>query len=178
MLTILLTSCGTPQSINEDQIKKIQNLESKADKGDSSAQYELGEIYYIGDGVSKNLPKAFILFSKAAEMGLPEAQYSLGYIYKNGIGIEIDEKKSVQWFEAAAKNGVIIAQYNLGMSYLNGIGTDVDLIKAYAWLKIAREHGTADAQNSLLLAENKLDESNLKKANLFYQSVVKEMSKD
>ncbi|MGN0144237.1 MAG: sel1 repeat family protein, partial [Clostridium sp.] len=41
------------------------------------AQYNLGEMYYHGKGVVKNLDKAYDLYKKAAEHGLKDAQYVL-----------------------------------------------------------------------------------------------------
>lgn len=44
-------------------------------------QSELGDCYYQGDGVQKNVEKALDMFQKAAEKGSIRAQYDLGWYY-------------------------------------------------------------------------------------------------
>ena len=61
-------------------------LDEKAQGGDAQAQYALGVIYYMGDGVKKDSVKAAQYFLKAAEQGDERAQYFLEVVYMRGEG--------------------------------------------------------------------------------------------
>ena len=47
------------------------------------AQYDLGGMYYNGQGVAKNYAEAMKWFRKAADQGSANAQYGLGVMYDN-----------------------------------------------------------------------------------------------
>ena len=57
-----------------------------AEQGEKEAQYNLGVMYYSGDGVLQDYAKAFELFTKSAEQGNARAQFNLGVMYENGEG--------------------------------------------------------------------------------------------
>ena len=61
-------------------------LYEKAQGGDAQAQYALGVIYYMGDGVKKDSVKAAQYFLKAAEQGDERARYFLEVVYMRGEG--------------------------------------------------------------------------------------------
>jgi TPR repeat protein len=56
-------------------------------QGDAGAQYNLGVMYIMGQGVPQDEAKAVHWWIKAAEQGHAEAQKSLGIIAKKGVGI-------------------------------------------------------------------------------------------
>ena len=58
--------------------------------GDASAQRELAQRYYDGDGVEQDYAKAFELYSEAAEQGDAAAEFSVAYMYDFGEGVELD----------------------------------------------------------------------------------------
>ncbi len=53
----------------------------KAEKGDPVAQYDLGELYFTGNGVPGDLGKSVRMVSKARDQGHPRAQFNLGWMY-------------------------------------------------------------------------------------------------
>ncbi len=63
--------------------KAFKILEPFAIAGDPRAQYHLGEMYYQGQGVSKNHDEAFKWFSKAAEQGYNPAKFKVQIMLKN-----------------------------------------------------------------------------------------------
>ena len=63
---------------------------------------------------SKNYPKAYSLFSLAAEKGLAEAQCQLGILFETGKGIEKDYLKAEEWYNKACNQGHSEAMYNYG----------------------------------------------------------------
>lgn len=77
----------------------------KASAGDVDAQYNLGVMYYHGEGVAVNHEEALRWFHMAAEQGDADAQYSLGCMYGRGEGTAKDHAVSLMWFRKAAENG-------------------------------------------------------------------------
>ena len=55
-----------------------------AKQGHDKAQCTLGNIYYQGKIVSKNLNNAILLYTNAAQKGNVEAQFNLGNMYAKG----------------------------------------------------------------------------------------------
>jgi TPR repeat protein len=69
------------------RIMNIAELEKAAEQGFAEAQYELGGMYYIGEGgVPEDDEEALKWFRKAAEQGHAEAQYKVGFSYHLEFG--------------------------------------------------------------------------------------------
>ncbi len=83
----------------------VEEYTLKAKQGDVDAQYNLGIMYYHGEGIEKNLEEALFWFLKAAEQDDPDAQYNLGFMYGKGEGVEKSHEQSMQWFVKAAQQG-------------------------------------------------------------------------
>lgn len=91
--------------------------------GDASAQYEVAEIYYQGEGVKRNYQEAFNWYEKAAKQNHAEAQHQMGYFYKHGLDVvEKDDKRAFEWYLEAAEGGHIPAQTQVAIMYSLGIG--------------------------------------------------------
>lgn len=69
-----------------------------AEKGQIDAQFNLGTMYYRGDGVRQDYVEASKWFRRAAEQGDMEAQYCLGLMYLNGEGVKQSESEAQKWF--------------------------------------------------------------------------------
>jgi TPR repeat protein len=54
----------------------------------SSAQKNLGNLFYYGYGTKKDWSEALVWYRKAAEQGDLDAQVSLGRMFYNGDGID------------------------------------------------------------------------------------------
>ena len=67
-------------------IQSDEGCRKAAERGDATAQYNLGRSYYIGDGVNKSITEAVKWCEKAAEQGNAGAQYFLGACYVLGEG--------------------------------------------------------------------------------------------
>ena len=104
-----------------------------AEDGLSLAQYNLGILYFTGQGVSTNLEEAFKWTKAAAEQGHLNAQFNLGSLYLDGQGTETDVSEGVNWFMRAAKNGHDNSAYSLARMYQEGDLIDADLVQAHAW---------------------------------------------
>ncbi|MGO9147895.1 MAG: tetratricopeptide repeat protein [Desulfomonilia bacterium] len=89
-------------SIGDDQIQKYF---IKAQAGDVDAQYNLGIIYYHGEGAAKDYQEALKWFHLAAEQNDADAQYNLGFMYGRGEGSPKNHRQSMEWFQKAASQG-------------------------------------------------------------------------
>lgn len=90
--------------------EQIDEYARKAQDGDVDAQYNLGIIYYHGEGVPKDFEQALSWFLMAAEQNDADAQYNLGFMYGRGEGVTKNREQSIQWFKKAADQGHVGAQ--------------------------------------------------------------------
>ena len=127
----------------------VTALQKAAGQGDAAAQLQLGQSYYIGRGVEKDVVKAAQWFQKAAAQGHREAQYYLGTMYRAGQGVEKDAAKATLWYQKAADQGHVAAQFNVGTAYRFGWGVPKDEAKVAEWYQKAADQGHAKAQEEL-----------------------------
>lgn len=143
----------------------VSALKYAADQGNPAAQWKLGRMYQIGDGVPKDPGEAFRFFEKIvvryidARPGTPEWQFTssamvaLGHYHKNGIpdaGIAQDRSRAQVMFTTAATYfDNPEAQYELARLYLEGENSAGDVIQAARMLKLASATGHAGAEAML-----------------------------
>lgn len=90
LTAVFLAGCGEP------------DIRSKAEAGDPNAQYDLGVMYYSGEGVPKDAAEALKWFRKAADQGHAPAQFDLAHMYAKGEGVPKDEAEAYAWYNLAA----------------------------------------------------------------------------
>jgi TPR repeat protein len=78
-------------------------LKPLASQGDASAQYHIGTMYTLGQGVDLNYKEGVEWLRQAAEQGHREAAITLGKMYLSGHGVEQDEAEGKKWMDLAAK---------------------------------------------------------------------------
>ncbi len=152
-----LTSCHrNASSEGLSQVRTADAIRHAAEQGEAQAQYELGLMYYNGDGVQADLVKGFEWMRKAAEQGHAVAQFNLFLSYENGMGGEQDHEQAVLWLKKAegglrkaADQGDAKAAYCLWRMYDNGWLVDRDPVKSAEWLQKAAERGHAESQYQL-----------------------------
>jgi len=66
-------------------------------------------MYYKGQGVQKNYPKAFELFQKTCDEGYEKSCYNLGVMYRNGQGVTQNLDKALALYKKACEQGLSIA---------------------------------------------------------------------
>jgi TPR repeat protein len=113
------------------------------------AQFYLGTCYDFGNGVERDIKKAYYWYMKAAKKGKMEAQYNIGFFYKQGELVKQDYKKAVYWYSLAAEQGDIEAQRDLGYCYFYGEGVKQDHAKAIYWYKKSASQGDGKANYNL-----------------------------
>jgi TPR repeat protein len=113
------------------------------------AIYTIGRLYALGKGLAKDLSKAVIWYTKAAEHGNPSAQFELALMYRFGNGVPKDSERAASWYAQAAQQGHSGAQLSLGQLYDSGDGVNKDPKLAVYWYTKAADQGMPEAQNAL-----------------------------
>lgn len=162
---------GTPIiEKNEDLALKWYTV--YAEKGDATAQFELGEFlqyykhnekealqWYKKSADQNNADainaladyyrfndkeeKAFEMDMKAAELGSAEAERSLGTYYYTLD--KPDYEKAMEWYKKAAEHGDSVATCDVGIMYLKGKGILKDPYTAVKWFKKAKDISSVQA---------------------------------
>jgi|GEM_PF-3325944 len=113
-----------------------------ADSGIATAAYNLGTLYYNGQGFPQDYTTARHWFEIAATRNDPYAQFQLGTMSGDGKGMEQDAQAEMRWYRKAADQGLPAAQYDLAVMYHNAEGVAAqDDVTAYAWLLLAERGG-------------------------------------
>ncbi|MDX1519520.1 MAG: tetratricopeptide repeat protein, partial [Gammaproteobacteria bacterium] len=93
-----------------DYISAYRQLDALARAGDPVAQYNLGFMYYGGEGIPQDDQQAFYWFNRAARSGHAPSQDVLAYMYNHGRGVEQDKIRAYVWYSIAAANGIFLAE--------------------------------------------------------------------
>lgn len=119
-----------------------------AEEGFALAQFQLGVMYFKGQGVDQDFTQAQTWFTKAAEQGNTEAQINLGFIFDQGLGVVQNHKKAFFWYRKAGEQGDANAQFNLGLMCEEGQGVVQDFIEAHKWYNLAGSNGHESATSN------------------------------
>jgi len=89
-----------------DAPRAVRLYTAAAEKGDVSAQNNLGEMNETGRGVPKNPDEAIRWYERAAEKGFGAAQFNAGRLWAIGVGDRKDPAKARALLVQAEANGV------------------------------------------------------------------------
>jgi TPR repeat protein len=120
-----------------------------AEPQNPAAQYALGLMYELGQGVAQDYGAAVRWYRRAAVQGFAEAQNQLGLALARGLGVARDQAEPMRWLQLAAKQGVAAAQFNIGVLYFTGRLVRQDYAEALKWYHRAAEQGLATALDNL-----------------------------
>jgi len=110
---------GWQQQTNYQAV--LSRLYGQAILGDSSSQFELGQLYQYGIVVTKNPQQAMAYYQLAAVQQDVRAEYNLGILYLEGQLLPLDYEKGIEWMNDAAFKGNPYAQYALANIYEKGL---------------------------------------------------------
>ena len=91
----------------------FEQLVKLAKASNTDAMHRVGDRYYRGIGVTKNIELAFEWYLKGASLGDSWCRNRVGEFLRDGKGTDIDLTKSVFYFKLASKQGNINAISNL-----------------------------------------------------------------
>ncbi len=89
----------------QDFSKARKYFEKACELKDGGGCFNLGRLYYYGEGVEKDLIKATYFYSKACELKESFGCGALAVLYINGQGVEKNLTKADQYFSKACKLG-------------------------------------------------------------------------
>ena len=127
----------------------LRLLTNAADRGNTIAQGDLGNLYLRGDYVEPNIETALKYLELASNSGNVEAQISLATVFSDGIKVPTDYQKSLKYNLMALEQGSPRANFNLAIMYSKGQGVEIDQIKALDYLQAAAKDGISQAQVNL-----------------------------
>src|SRR5580658_3063733 len=110
MLTATLGLSYAVCTINE-AYRHLKELYSAAERGDASAETQVGAFYYKGhpfyqgDAFPQDFAKAMKWWRSAADQGYGDAQFDVGHMYWFGEGIPQNAIQAYKWTLLAAQHG-------------------------------------------------------------------------
>lgn len=131
----------------EDHATALPLYRQAAEKGDVWAMIRIGQMYYDGQGVTKDDGVGAHWIGKAAEAGGAETMFDVGYMYHWGEDLPMDYNEALRWFRKAAELGNANAMIDLGNMYENGKGVLQDYNEAIRWYRQAAEKGEFGARS-------------------------------
>ena len=140
----------------QDYRTAFAGFKKLAEQGNDIAQYFLGTMYELGQGVPKDEQQAMAWYRKAAEQGFAGAQFNLGVMYDNRRSVPEDDQQAVAWYRKAAEQGFASAQHLMGNMYYKGLGVSGDYQSAYFWWLLASAQGHPDAVKNRDIVERDL----------------------
>ena len=113
-------------------------------QGNQYAEFSLGNAFYFGNGVEKDLKSALKWYEKSAQKGQPYAAFSAAKMYGNGEVFGQDSETAQKYYKFALSGFLKIEKdgqaddnllYKLGFMFKNGLGTEADAEKAIEYFK-------------------------------------------
>ena len=142
---IKLFERSAKQGHEESRKKIIEIYLSQSDKGNIQADCRLGDIYYKGELVGKNIDEAIKWYEKAVKQGSIEAKTKLGEIYyklgEKYLSLNENVAEAIRWFEKSIEQEYADAQYRLGEMYRKGIYVTKNEEKAMELYEMASKQG-------------------------------------
>gem|GEM_PF-812595 len=89
---------------DEKFVKEFLN-EKASILGNAEAMYILGELYFEGKYIEKDLSRAFEYYKQASEKKYPKTLYELGMLYLRGEIVNKDSNKAEEFIKESAKYG-------------------------------------------------------------------------
>ncbi len=125
------------------------------EREDAEFQFEQGQRFERGEGVSQDYARAAEYYPKAAAQGQAAAQFNLGFMYGQGRGVSLNGATAHQWLRQAAEQGHPGAQYHLGVHLyqdskrLAQAQASEARIEGYKYVQMAVRHRYRGADSAL-----------------------------
>ena len=136
--TLILCAAVMVPAVHSTNASELDALREAAEQGNSSAQFNLGLMYYNGEGVPKDDSEAIRWYRLAAENGDSEAQINLGKCMLTAKAFPRMTLRRCTGFAWLPRMENADAPYYLGVMFDKAEGIPTDYVQAYAWLKHRR----------------------------------------
>ena len=119
-IAIILLSVFCCNFLHSDQTQYTKQLKELASAGNADACFELGNCYFYGRGIGRDLYSAFNWYYEGAHGNNGAAQFNLALCYDQGYGTDLNKILAIKWYQKAADNGIVPAKFNMAMYYKKG----------------------------------------------------------
>lgn len=129
--------------VKQNVSKGLDFICKSADLDCNAAHLLLGCLNSNGWHLALNMSKAFVHYSKAAQLGSPDGMFHLANLYESGRGTGegIHHEKALEWMQRAASLEHAQAEFTMGIWYEFGYGIPKDMVKSTQYFKSATMHG-------------------------------------
>ena len=124
---------------------------TKGAEGSVIARVVLGDCYFFGIGVKKDVPEGLRWYRLAAELGDELGIAQLRRCYEYGDGVPRNPEKAFEISKNAAEQGSAACQMDVGRRYLCGDGVAKNCEIAVNWFRKAARQGYPWAQLRLAI---------------------------
>lgn len=135
---------------NEETARAVAAFETLAQEGMADAAYSLGQIYYDGQGVAMDRPRAARYFERAANGGHPYAQFVTAQFMYHGTLLGRNEIWAIQLMRAAHETGGLAEAGPIWQAWQSGMNARYDARDAanrQMAIENERSQAAADAAN-------------------------------
>ena len=159
---------------NEYLSKSMDDLLKLALEGDVIACTELGERYYSGTKIEKDIDTAIAYFTQAADAGYSVAEFILGKLYDEGQFVSHNGSLAYIYYKKAAEKEYPPAEYALGQMYYFGQDCEKNDQEALYWIsKAAKELDDSDVYVVLAMVYKEAEDEDVKDENKAFQCAQK-----
>ena len=131
---------GTYSVEKKDYKKAIDYLNQSINNKNAYANLALAFLYYKGEGVEKDIDKAFQLLKDSSDVD-PNSAYQLSRFYLQGINTKVNVDKGIDLLEFAASKNLLVAQKLLINIYSEGMfSQEKDPKKVKQWEDIIKKN--------------------------------------
>ena len=121
-----------------------------AESGNTEAQYNVGVLFALGQGVVADPEVAANWYRRAASLGHAKAQFNLGVALLQGKGVEADMTEAARWLEKSARQGHGPAALALGLLLVEARGVSRDAAAGASYVTQAASRGDLRAMGILV----------------------------
>jgi len=120
-------------------------LRTRAERGDAAAQFQLGNAYAHGEGVTQDYDTALQWYRRAAKQRFAAAESSLASAYFAGVVVPADRDAALRWLRLSAQHGDAQAQAHFGI-FLQDDSDTQGQVEAVKWLRLSAGQGNLTGQ--------------------------------
>jgi uncharacterized protein len=115
MMGLLLTPAGAARAgaledgfaayNRGEYAEAVELFQLAAARHEAAAQFDLGQMYRKGLGVTQDHAEAARWYRLAAAQGHVAARYNLGLMYLEGLGVTRDQVRAYMWLDLSGEGG-------------------------------------------------------------------------
>ncbi len=153
-------------NVKPDYKKALQYFTLAANNGYPVFWSYIGIMYQKGQGVEKDINKAFKYELMSANANVAIGQFNLANLYASLKQFD----KAYYWYLRSANNDFIKSIRKLAFYYEFGVGTDKNYAKAYKWFSIGKNKGDKISTNELAYLTKKMTPEEIQQGKALLQN--------